>query len=794
MKVAESWLREWVNPDVDSQTLAHQLTMAGLAVDAVEPVAPAFAGVVVAEVRTVDAHPDAAKLQVCTVFDGMEEQRVVCGAPNVTAGKRYPFARLGAALPGGLSIRKAKLRGVESHGMLCSEVELGLGDDASGLMELPDDLEVGLDLRRALALDDNVFEIDLTPNRGDCMGIRGVAREVAVCNAIPWQAVDCSAVAPKCKDTFPVRLDDPDGCPRYLGRVIRNVSPGAATPLWMQERLRRSGVRPIDAVVDITNYVMLELGQPMHAFDLNVLKDGIVVRRAGLNETLELLDGRTVELDADTLLITDADGPVAIAGVMGGERSGIQPDTKDVFLECAFFAPAGLFGTARRYGMQTDASQRFERGVDSQLQFAAMERATALLLDIVGGEPGPVVDTVSEAHLPRRHTVSLRHSRLNALVGMDVDAEEVVSILTRLDFSLLETTGNDTHRVWTFGVPSHRFDVEREVDLIEEVVRIHGFDAVPPRLPSTALELSAIPLDRTSRGRIRSMLVDLGYQELVTYSFIDRVLQDLLDPSARAIELTNPLSSEMAVMRTNLLPGLVSALRANEARQQTRVRLFEMGRCFVPNDDVPAQPVRIGGLIAGDRMPLNWSDAATEVDFFDVKGDVERVLAIGGRGPVTFAPLDDPVLHPGQAARVLIDEEVVGRIGRLHPELEARFELRRAAFVFELDVDAVLITERRRASAVSKFPSVRRDIAVLVDRAVPAAALEACVRRAVGGCLVDFRLFDVYHGEGIDSAKKSIALGLTFQDQTRTLTDTDINALVDTAVGALETDLGARLR
>jgi phenylalanyl-tRNA synthetase beta chain len=678
--------------------------------------------------------------------------------------------------------------------MLCSAAELGIGDDASGIMELSGDFAVGVGLSTALDLDDHVIELDLTPNRGDCLGVRGIAREIAVRNAMALSVPAIPAVPAQHDASFPVRLHDPVGCPRYLGRVIHGITPGAPTPQWLQERLRRSGLRPIDAVVDVTNYVMLELGQPMHAFDLNVLRDGITVRRARSGESLELLDGRTLELDEKTLLICDGMGPVAIAGVMGGQRSGIQAHTRDVFLECAFFAPAVIAGTARRYGMQTDAAQRFERGVDWQLQFAAMERATALLLEIVGGRPGPVVDTADESYLPRRHTVTLRQARLNTFVGAQIDSEDVERILERLDFAMLECTGVGERRVWTFAVPSHRFDIAREVDLIEEVIRIRGYDSVPARSPATHLTLSSVPLDRTPKSRIRSLMVDLGYQELITYSFIDPGLQDLLDPGAPVLTLANPMSQEMAVLRTNLLSGLVAALRTNEARQATRARLFEIGCCFAPGVDEPVQTMRIAGLISGDRMPLNWTQPETEADFFDLKGDVERLLTLGGRAAVTFSMVSDPVLHPGRAAQIMVDGRAIGRLGQVHPELQRRLDLRRPAFVFELDVEAVAPSVRRKAAPVSRYPSVRRDIAVVVTRDVSAARLEACVRQAAAETLVDFRLFDVYHGEGIDSNKKSVALGLTFQNPTRTLTEGEINALMDAVVGALEKDLGARLR
>jgi phenylalanyl-tRNA synthetase beta chain len=790
MKISEAWLRSWVDPKDDIDRLAERLTMSGTKVEEVVAVAQPFSGVVVADVVDVGRHPDAAKLSVCRVFDGEGDRQVVCGAPNVRPGMKAAFARVGAVLPDGTVIGKAKLRGVESSGMLCSARELGLGDDAGGLMALSADLASGTDLRRALRLDDRVVEFDLTPNRGDCMSVRGIAREVGVLCGMPVSAPECTPVAAAIADTLPVHLDDPVGCPRYLGRIIRDVDVSRATPAWMVERLERSGLRSIDAVVDVTNYVMLELGQPSHAFDLALLNERIVVRRAQADETLTLLDGTAVKLDQGTLLIADAAGPVAIAGVMGGARSGISPTTRDVFLEVAFFAPLALAGTARRHGLQTDASQRFERGVDPALQFAAMERATALLLEIVGGRAGPVVDSSSASHLPAAREIELRRARLDRFVGVEHDDVEVEGILQRLGFEIAAADRNG----WRVRVPSHRFDVEREVDLIEEVCRIRGYDRVPVGRPQAAVALDRAPLDATPRQRLRALLVDLGYQELVTYSFVDPPMQDLFDPGARAIVIENPMSAEHSVMRTTLLPGLVKALLGNLARQQARVRIFEIGRCFVTTDAGLDQRARVGGLVYGDRWPEAWSNAAAPTDFFDVKGDVERLLALGGVGEPRFEALEDPVLHPGQAARIVVDGEAIGRIGRLHPEIEQRLELRRAAFVFELDAQASLRRATRRYREASRFPSVRRDLSLLLAREVSAGALEQCVRRVCGPTLVDFTLFDVYEGEGIDSAKKSVAVGLTFQDPARTLTDSEVNALMDAAIGALDRDLGARLR
>jgi phenylalanyl-tRNA synthetase beta chain len=794
MKFSEAWLREWVDPEVSREALLAQLTMAGLEVEGVTPVAAEFSGVVVGEVLSVNAHPDAERLSVCEVSDGAGRFQVVCGAPNVRAGMKSAFARVGARLPGELTIKEAKLRGVESRGMLCSAAELGLGDDHDGILELAGDAPPGGDLRAVLALDDVTVELNVTPNRGDCLSLRGIAREVGVLNQRSVTEPAAPAVTPAIDDDFPVTLSAPAGCPRYLGRVIRGVDLSRPSPRWLVEKLRRSGLRSIDPVVDVTNFVLLELGQPMHAFDLARLRGGIDVRMAGPGETLTLLDGRRVELDAETLLITDADGPVAIAGVMGGERSGVHDDTTDVFLECAFFAPLAVAGTARRYGLHTDASQRYERGVDFALQHRAMERATALLLDIVGGSPGRVTEAVAPEHLPVPARVRLRERRLRALLGVDIDPADVDQALARLQFRLAgrEAAGADGV-CWTIEAPSHRFDIEREVDLIEEVARIHGYHRIPPRRPVTALALCPVPRDRSPEPALKRRLAALGWQEAVTYSFVDPRLQDLLDPGAAPLRLTNPMSVEQSVMRTNLLPGLVGALRANLARQQERVRLFEVGLCFHPGPTL-TQTLWVGGVCCGSRVPVNWAQPAEAVDFFDIKGTVEQLLDVTGLGPIEFRPADDPVLHPGQGARLFVEGCPAGLLGRLHPEIESALDITKPIYLFEIEGSILLKQAHRRHRGISRYPAVRRDLAVVVADEVPAAAVESVVRDALGEILVDFRLFDVYQGKGIDSNEKSLAVGLTLQDPSATLTDDQIGRYIQGVVAALEDAVGARLR
>ena len=792
MKFSEAWLREWVSPDLSRDEFLEQLTMAGLEVDGVEPVAGEFSGVVVGRIETCEQHPDADKLSLCQVSDGTEVHQVVCGAPNARAGLKTAFARVGAVLPDNFKIKKAKLRGVASFGMLCSAAELGIGDDHSGIMELPDDAVSGQPLADVLHLDDVTVDLDLTPNRGDCLSLKGLAREVGVLNNLPVNYPQIDPIAPVIDDTFPVRLADPAGCPKYLGRVIRGVDLSRPTPFWMQERLRRCGLRSIDPVVDVTNYVLIELGQPMHAFDLGQLHQEIVVRKADDGEKLTLLDGHEVELDGETLLITDGNGPVAIAGVMGGDRSGVQTDTRDVFLECAYFAPLAVAGTARRYGLQTDAAHRYERGVDYELQAAAVERATGLLLEIVGGEPGPVVASVDEEHLPQPGQVSLRQHRLQTLLGVSIDPEQVDEAFTRLDLNVTDRAQADEGVTWTVTAPSHRFDIAIEADLVEEVCRIHGYNNIPFTTPVTELELRDVALERSAETELKRHLAAAGFSEVITYSFIDPRLQDLLDPTHQPVQLANPMSSEQSVMRTNLLPGLVNAAMANVARQADAVALFELGLVFNSQDDELSQTPMLGGLLWGRRQQESWHAGADKVDFFDAKGVVDGILTWSGLS-AQFVRSADTVLHPGQSADIVVDGHNAGRIGRLHPEIERRLETT-GLYVFELQADVVLQRPRRVYRSVSKFPSVRRDFSIVVDRSVTAAAVESALRAALGEVLVDFKLFDVYEGEGIDSNEKSLALGLTLQRQEATLTDAEITAHADAAVQALEQAVGARLR
>ncbi len=791
MKFSEQWLRGWVSPQASRDELVARLSMAGLEVDSVTLAAGEFSGVVVGEVLATEQHPDADKLRVCQVSDGNETFQVVCGAPNVRPGLKIPFAKIGAQLPGDFKIKKAKLRGVESNGMLCSQSELQVGEGNDGLMELPADAPTGEDFRVYLGLDDASIEVDLTPNRGDCLSLAGLAREVGALYAAPVTRPVIAAIAPVNEDVRPVEVLAPAACPRFLGRVVRNVDLSRATPLWMVERLRRSEVRSIDAAVDITNYVMIELGQPMHAYDLAEIDGGIRVRMAEEGEKITLLDGQEVALRSDTLVIADHARLLGIAGVMGGENSGVTAKTRDVFLEAAFFEPISVAGKARSYGLHTDASHRFERGVDSNLAREAMERATALLLDIAGGEPGPIIESVSPEHLPQIAPITLRAERVSQMLGLELGSSEIEALLTGLGLGV-EASGEGQ---WSVEVPSHRFDISLEVDLIEELARLYGYNRLPVRYPQARLAPQASPEARSDLPALRRLLVARGYQEAITYSFIDPKLFELFSPGVEPLLLANPISTDMAAMRATLWPGLVKALQHNLNRQQDRVRLFESGLRFVGQLDGLKQEPMLAGVVCGSRLPEGWAQGRETVDFFDVKADVEAVLGFAGAlDAFTFVPGQHPALHPGQTARIERDGQQVGYLGALHPELVKSLGLDRAVFVFELVLAEVSEGRLPKFQELSRFPEVRRDLALLADRDVAASAVMEVIRENAGEWLTDLRLFDVYQGKGIDPHRKSLAVGLTWQHPSRTLNDDEVNTTTQAILTSLEQRLNATLR
>jgi len=791
MRISLAWLREWVDAGLDAPTLASRLTMSGLEVESVEPAAGEFQGVVVGEVLSVERHPGADKLTVCQVAGGGSARlQVVCGAPNVRAGMKTALALDGASLPAGTVIQRTTLRGVDSNGMLCSARELGLADEHEGILDLPDELVTGTSLREALCLDDTILTLNVTPNRGDVLSVLGVAREVAALTARKLAPPPLESIAAVTREKFAVRLEAPAACPRFAGRIVRGVNPAARTPMWMRERLRRAGIRPIRPVVDVTNYVMLELGQPLHAYDLRRLGGGIEVRMARAGESLQLLDGRTLSLDETTLVIADESGPVGLAGVMGGEKSGIAVDTADVFLEGAFFPPDTVARIARRHGLVTDAAHRFERGVDPRGQERAIERATELLVAIAGGRPGPTVLTQDEASQPKRPGVTLRPERVASLLGVQIPRAEIEDILRRLG---MQVAGAGD----VLGVipPSHRFDITIEQDLIEEVGRIFGYDNIPradarmPQRPQPSTERAV------TRERLRLLLVDRGYQEIISYSFVDPRLQRRMFPGRAALALANPLSAELGEMRTSLWPGLVETLRFNERRQRDRVRIFEVGTRFEMQEGRLAESQVIAGLVTGTAFPEQWGSDGRTVDFYDVKSDVEGLFALTGRqAGISYVAQQLDCLHPGRSAAVIDGKQHLGWIGQLHPELARDLELRQAPWVFELAIDPSFRSEVPVFRDISKYPAIRRDLALVVDEAVTLDELRESVNLAAKGLLRELAVFDVYRGKGVEAGRKSIALGLILQETSRTLTDAEADAVVAAVIERVKGDLKAGIR
>lgn len=787
MIVSEQWLREWVNPALDTQALADQLTMAGLEVDAVEPVAKPFEGVVVAEIVSAAQHPDADKLKVCEVDAGSERVQIVCGAPNARPGLKAPLAMVGAVLPGNFKIKKAKLRGVESFGMLCAEAELTISDDNDGLMELAGDAPVGVPLRDYLGLNDHMIEIGLTPNRADCLSVRGIARDLAVLNNTEMCEAVIEPVVATCDDLVSVAVSESHKCPRYLGRVIRDVDLGRPSPLWLTERLRRAGLRSIDAVVDVTNYVMLELGQPLHAFDHSVIAGGIVVRDSEPGEKLVLLDGSEQILSAGTLLIADHEKPLAMAGIMGGEHSGVSTQTTCLFLESAYFAPQPMAGKARSYGLHTDASHRYERGVDPQLAYLAMERATRLLLDIVGGSAGPVTDVSDQTFLPTPAPIELRRGRIERLLGFVMPDQEVERILRGLGFDVVSTVSG-----WACTPPSWRFDMEQEADLIEELARVHGYNKLPISRIDATLAMQPQPESRRSLRLVKSGLAARGFYEAITFSFVSPEQQAMFDADTPPVALRNPISADLAVMRTSLVPGLLKVLSHNLNRQQHRVRIFETGLRFLPRERL-GQRSTLALAMTGNRDAETWTTASAKLDFFDVKGEVEQLLT-GVAGEVSFRPAARQGLHEGQTAELLIDGEIRGVLGAVHPVTAEALDLPAATFVAELDLDAIVAKPIPAFRDISRFHEVRRDIAIVVANAVAADEIVTLAAQAAGARLRATNIFDVYAGQGVPDGKKSLALSLTFRDDERTLDDAEVAQAMTQVVDCLKEKLNAELR
>lgn len=790
MQISEAWLRSYVNPAVSTEELVEQLTMAGLEVDSVEPAAAKFSGVVVGEVVSMRQHPDADRLRVCQVAVGEGEPlQIVCGASNVRPGLKIPAALIGAVLPGDFKIKKSKLRGEESFGMLCSAKELGLAADANGLLELAADAPVGVDIRDYLSLDDIIIEVDLTPNRADCLCVEGLAREVAALNKMDWvtTAVDASPIGHQ--DALTVDVEAKEACPRYLGRLIKGVNATAETPLWMQERLRRSGLRSLGPLVDVTNYVLLELGQPLHVFDAEKLTGGITVRWAKADEELALLNGQTVKLDPEALVIADDQQALALAGIMGGNDSAVNDETSSVFLECAFFAPQSMAGKARRFGLHTDSSHRFERGVDATLQTRAIERATQLIVDIAGGSAGSITEVTTTAALPQRQAVFLRRLRIEKTLGIALGDEHIIDIFQRLGMTA-ETQADG----WQITPPGFRFDIAIEADLIEEIARIYGYNNLPSSSLLMRSELSPATETVLDIDRVKDLLVDRGYQEAITYSFVDEEIQKAVAPEMEVIRLKNPISSELAVMRTTLWCGLLKAALYNTNRQQNRIRLFETGLRFIKKDGETHQQKMLAGFVLGDAHGEQWGEKARQVDFFDVKADIQAIFALTGC-EVRYSPEPHSSLHPGQTAEILSpDGEKLGWLGMLHPNLEKQLGFDTPVFLFELDQNLLLNKNIPVFKSLSKYPSVRRDLALIIKEEVSASEIINCIKSSAEPALQEVMIFDVYRGKGVEEGSKSIALSLILQDDTQTLTDSAIDAIVGGLLTLLTEQKNAKLR
>lgn len=787
MKLSENWLHSWVNYSLTPTELVNQLTMIGLEVEGISPVAPKFSQVIVGLVTTVQPHPNAEKLKSCQVqINQNTTLDIVCGAPNVAAGQKVAVAVHGTELPHDVKVTETTVRGARSQGMICSELELGLSERGEGIMVLAEDAPIGMKLQEYLQLDDVSIEINITPNRGDCLSVLGMAREIGVMTRQTVNLVNCAPVTATLADVFPVKIHAPAACPRYIGRVIRNIHPDAKTPTWMRERLRRSGNRCIHPVVDVTNYVLLELGQPMHAFDLQKLNGEIQVRLAKAGETLALLDGQTVNLDGQTLVIADAAQPQAMAGVMGGLDSAVTATTRDIFLESAFFTPNLLAGCGRRYGLQTDSSYRFERGVDFQLQRAAVERATQLLLEIVGGQVGQIIEVVSDKDLPARNPITLRHARIQRILGKVLEVAEVTDILQRLGMQV--TVNADS---WLVIPPSFRFDIAQEIDLIEELARIHGYDNIASPTPRAVLAMASQP--DVTLADLQAVLVQRDYQEAITYSFVSPQLQAKLTPHIEPLALANPITSDMSVMRTTLWAGLLQAVQYNQKRQQSRVRLFETGLRFLPTSQGLQQDAMLAGVMTGTRLPEQWNERLQPIDFYDIKGDVEAILQTT-RLNYQMRPDFHPALHPGQTAAIYHGEDFLGMLGALHPRVLAELDILAPVYLFELHLPPLLQDKVIQFKEISKYPSIRRDIAVVVAKTWAVAQILSRIQQVASHLLVELKVFDVYQGAGIAADQHSLAIALIFQALDRNLVDTEVDTQMTRIVQLLEQDFGASLR
>jgi len=783
MRFSENWLRTLVDPPLCSDALGDAVTMAGIEVEAIDPVAPAFDQVVVGEVLDVKKHPHADRLTVCSVNPGGAPIQVVCGAPNVRPGIRVPLAKVGAKLPGG-EIKSAAVRGIESSGMLCSAQELGLSEDAAGLLILEDDAPVGRDIREYLALDDRVLTIKPTPNRGDCLSVSGIAREIAAITGSSLTPVIVSSVRATLADAIDIDLVDKSACPLYCGRIVRGIDAHAPTPRWIAQRLERSGLRSISAVVDVTNYVMLELGQPMHAFDLACIQGGIQVRAGRSGEKLKLLNGEQIDIGADFLVIADHAKPLALAGIMGGEESAVTAATRDVLLESAFFDPSAIAGKSRMLGFGSDSSYRFERGVDFSVTARALERATQLVLEMCGGKAGPVCE--AKAVLPERNAVMLRAARVRRLLGVELANEAIALLLRRSGFSFVD---NEDH--FSITPSPHRFDLTIEEDFIEEVARMHGYNNINAAAPVGRLTMLPAPERDSAAHRMRQLLVARDYQETITYSFVDKQWEVDFCANVDPVMLANPIAAQMNAMRSSMLGSLVDCLRLNLSRQQSRVRLFEIGRCFRRiAGGAYSEWSELGGLAYGNAVPEQWASAKRPADFYDVKGDLEALLG----GAAAFVAWQHPALHPGRTAQIRIGDQAVGWLGQLHPRLQRIYDLPAAPMAFSINIQLLAKNAGTTFEPFSNQPIIRRDIAVEIAENIPYASVLASLKRQAPASVKHIALFDVYRGKGIDSDKKSVAFRVLLQDTHKTLTDAEAEAAIARLIKVLQEEFDAKLR
>ncbi len=788
MKFSEKWLREIVNPSVNTETLLNQLTMSGLEVDRITKAYADFEGLFIAEVKSVKKHPNADNLHVCDVDCGEKDYlTIVCGAPNVAPGMRTVLAKVGAQLPDKPKLKSIKLKGIESSGMLCSASEIGLGENSDGIIELSTDEKIGKSLKEILDIDDNIIEISLTPNRGDCLGIYGIAREVATANKINFKGPTAKTNDVKTNNTRTVKISAKPECPRYLCRIIENLNTSVKSPLWLSEKLRCSGIRSVNVVVDVTNFVMLEIGQPLHAFDNDQLNGDIEVRFPTSNEKLKLLDETEVKINPQTLLITDESGPLAMAGLMGGFVTAVTEKTETILLESAFFKPDIILGQARRYGLITDSSHRFERGVDPEIQKIAIERASQLILDICGGKAGPIVEKKNEKAIPKNHEILLRNNQINRVLGLEIDEKFINETFIKLGMSC-EHKGDD----WIITPPSYRFDINIEADLIEELARVYGYDLIPVNIPSAELRIKSNT--QQTVNKLREILINRDYQEIITYSFVDPNIHRLLDKDEKPLSLINPIAPELSEMRTSLLPGLISSLQRNVKRQRERLRFFEVGLVFSGNKSV-IQDSHIGGIIYGNTHEKQWNKDTLSFDFYDLKCDVEVLLGgLVGIDRIKLNKGDNKALHPGQRMDAYIDDIKIGYFGQLHPSICSDLEFVKNVFVFDFNIAPLDKNKTINYKKISKFPTIRRDISVVVDEEIKFDEILKSVRNDAPDFLVKLELFDVYQGKGIEKSKKSMALGLTFQSISSTLKDEDIDNNMRMVIKGLSDRLNAKLR